>query len=386
MPKRISPARQLPAAKVSAWRLSRQRLAGRPAKDPATVARDLVGVQAQVLSSAALSIALRTGGRVEATSEALAKRRLMRLWAHRGTLHLFAAVDVPVTVAARRTLEPWRRPAWLRYFGVTEVQMERAIEAVGEILDDGVPRTRAQLSDAMEADYGKAFAGLVRGSWGTFLKQAGNKGYVAQAWTGDSSVAFVRPDRWLRSWRTVDSDEAMRTMLLRYLAAYGPASPAEVNRWWGMTGSGLKPVLKSLCGELTEVDVDGHRGLVRTADLPAIEAAALPPADDGIRFLGAFDPLTVGAGLRAHLIPEAHLARVSRTAGWISPIVLIDGNAAGVWAGIPDGSGLRIRIDMFGRPPARVRKAVEAASGRVSDALGADPVVEFGPVFATDGP
>ena len=46
-PKRAPVA--LPAGKVAAWRLERQRLAGKPAKDPETVARDLVGVQAQVL-------------------------------------------------------------------------------------------------------------------------------------------------------------------------------------------------------------------------------------------------------------------------------------------------------------------------------------------------
>jgi hypothetical protein len=373
----------LPAAKVAAWRLAQQHLAGNPARDPETVARDLVGVQAQVLSSAALSIALRTGGRVEATSDGLKKRRLLRLWAHRGTLHVFAADDVPTIVALRRPMEPWRRPAWLRYFGVSEAQMEQAIEAVAEILDDGIARTRAEIAEVMEAEYGKAFADLVRGSWGTFLKQAGNRGYVAQAWTGDSSVAFVRPDRWLTGWRVEDPAEATREVVLRYFAAYGPATPAELNRWTGLAGRGLKPVLKELGDELTDVDVDGHRGLVRAQDMPAIESAELPNGDDGIRFLGPFDSFTVGAGLRQHLIPAAHLSRVSRTAGWISPVVLIDGAVAGVWTSVRDGTRLRITIDPFGRESPKVRKAIAAAAGRVADAHGADAVVEFGRVFAT---
>jgi hypothetical protein len=372
----------LPAANVAAWRLARQRLAGDPAKNPETVARDLVGVQAQVLSSAALSIALRTGDRVEATSEGLRKRRLLRLWAHRGTLHIFAADDVPTIVALRRPMEPWRRPAWLRYFGVNEAQMEQAIEAVGAILDDGVPRTRAEIAEVMEAEYGKAFADLVRGSWGSFLKQAGNRGYVAQAWTEDSSVAFVRPDRWLKAWRVHDPNAATREVVLRYFAAYGPATSAELNRWAGLTGRGLKPVLKDIGDELTEVDVDGERGLVRTRDLPEIEAAK-PLPDGGVRLLGPFDPLIVGAGLRGQLIPEAHLSRVSRTAGWISPVVLIDGAVAGVWSSARDGTRLRITIDPFGRPTAKLRSAIAKAAERVAEVQGTDPVVEFGPVFAT---
>jgi hypothetical protein len=380
-PKPGAPLRAIPIEKLVAWRLARQRLSAPLAKSPEVVARDLVGVQAQVLSSAALSIALRTGGRLEATAEGLEKRRLIRLWAQRGTLHIFAADDVPTIVAARRPMEPWRRPAWLRYFGTTEKEMETAIEAVGEILDDGVPRTRAELSDAMAAGHGQAFAELVRGSWGGFLKQAGNRGYVAQAWTGTSSVAFVRPDRWLKRWRVEDPDEALRALVLRYLAAYGPASAAEINRWWGVAGAGIKPVLRSLGDELTEVEVEGHRGLVRTKDLGALESATLPRDDNGIRLLGPFDPLTVGAGLRGHLIPAKHLSRVSRTAGWISPVVLVDGRAAAVWDSKRAGDRVTITIESFGRAGPAHRRAFAAAAERVASAHGARAIVAYGRVF-----
>jgi hypothetical protein len=373
---------ELPASKVAAWRLARQRLAGNPARDPGAVARDLLGVQAQVLSSAALSIAIRSKGTIDATPKALAARRLIRSWGMRGTLHLFDGDDFPTIIAALRLKEPWRRPAWLRYFGMTERQMEQGIEAVGEILDDGVPRTRAQLADDMDARFGKAVAELVRGSWGTFLKQASNKGYASQAWTDDSSVAFVRPDRWLPRWRTEDPDAAHRTLVLRYLAAYGPASPAEVNRWWGVTGGGLKAVVKELGEQLTEVEVEGERGLLRTEDVHEIEGT-VALRDRRVVLLGPFDPLIVGAGLRSWLIPSEHLQRVSRTAGWISPVVLVDGRAAGVWTSWRDGERLRITIDPFGRPAATVRSAISAAARRIAKAQGNDAMIEFGPVFAT---
>ena len=95
MTKRGTTAIPLPADRLAAWRLARQRLdhAG-PARDPEQVATELVGVQAQVPSAATLSIALRTHrGQVAATAEALAARRLVRARAMRGTLHLFAAAQ-----------------------------------------------------------------------------------------------------------------------------------------------------------------------------------------------------------------------------------------------------------------------------------------------------
>ena len=246
------PATMLPAA----WRLVRQRLAGNPARDPETVARDLVGVQAQVLSSAALSIALRSKGSTEQTTRALAERRLIRSWGMRGTLHLFDGDDFPTIVAALKVKEPWRRPAWLRYFGMTERQMEAGIEAVGEILDDGVPRTRAQLAGDMDARFGRAVGELVRGSWGSFLKQAANKGYASQAWTDDSSIAFVRPDRWLslnpipitagvrKFWATAPND----------VWAWGES---EVMRWdgrgWSRVDAPVRQIVTAMWGAPNDV-------------------------------------------------------------------------------------------------------------------------------------
>lgn len=388
MPTRLEvPQQAIPVEHVVAWRLARQDLVEPFAKDPVEVAHDLVGVQAQVLSSASLSIALRlqakSGGALDATAAALADRRLVRMWGHRGTLHLFAADDVPTLVASSIPSEPWRRPAWLRYFQVTERQMERAIEAVGEILDDGVPRTRAELADAMRAEHGDEFARLVGGSWGSFLKQAGDKGYVVHAWTGDSTVQFTRPDRWLQSWRVEDSREAMRTLVRRYLAAYGPASIDEVARWWGQLGGEMRPLVRELAPELTEIEAGEHRGLVLTKDVRAIEAAELPRGDDGIRLLGPFDPFTVGSGLRGHLLPAKHLKRVSRTAGWISPIVLIDGRAAGVWSSETKGSTLVITIDLFERTAAKTKRAIAMAAERVASASGARLRLAWGPVFGS---
>jgi hypothetical protein len=129
------------------------------------------------------------------------------------------------------------------------------------------------------------------------------------------------------------------------------------------------------------VEVEGHRGLVRTKDLGALESATLPRDDDGIRLLGPFDPLTVGAGLREHLIPAKHLSRVSRTAGWISPVVLVDGRAAAVWDSKRAGDRVTITIESFGRAGPAHRRAFAAAAERVASAHGARAIVAYGRVF-----
>ena len=381
---------RLPADRVHAWRMERQLLGKVAARTPAEVAHSLVGVQAQVTSSAALSIALRSkasreaGAPVDATTRALHDRDLVRAWAMRGTLHLFAAEDVPLVAAALENREMWRRPAWLRWFGLTEPEMEALIEAIGDILDDGVPRTRAELSVEVGARLGADAGRHLLGSWGSVLKIASDHHFLVQSAEPDAGVRFVRASRWVRDWQDIDPVGALPRLVERYLAAYGPASMKEVLRWWGATILAvMKPVFSELGDALVEVDVEGASGYVRRDDLAAIEATR--PTRNAVRFVGGFDPLIVAAGLRRQLIPDAHLARVSRTAGWISPVVLVDGRAAAVWDSRIAGSRVSITVDPFEAPAPEIRSAMHDAAERVGIAYGLPVTMDFGRVFDRPG-
>lgn len=377
----------LPADRVHAWRMERQLLGRAKAGTPAEAAHRLIGVQAQVTSSAALSIALRSkrlrgrGAPVEATTRALLDRTLVRSWAMRGTLHLFAADDVPLVAAAMRGREMWRRPAWLRWFGLTEPEMEALIEAIGEILDDGVPRTRAELAVIVEERLGREAGRHLLGSWGSVLKIASDRHYLVQSAASDAGVRFVRASRWIDGWHEHEREPALVELIVRYLAAYGPASIREVLRWSGTSlHAEMRRLFRELGDAVVEVEVDGDRGYVRREDVAAIEA--MRPQGGAVRFVGGFDPLIVGAGLRSQLLPDAHLKLVSRTAGWISPVVLVDGRAAGVWGGRVVGSKMAITVDLFEPFAPDRRRRVGVAAEAVGAACGLPVEVGYGRVFA----
>src|SRR5947209_17446590 len=91
---------------VNSWRLSRHHLAKRARREQIEeVVSDLCGVQAQVLSYAALAIWARVEGiTMQDVQDALWKSRsVVKTWCMRGTLHLLAASDLPIYVAARKT-------------------------------------------------------------------------------------------------------------------------------------------------------------------------------------------------------------------------------------------------------------------------------------------
>src|SRR3954465_7276394 len=141
---------------VQAWRLGQQRLAPRfDRRNFAEVVERALGVQAQVMSAAELSI----GVRVEAlTREDIRRalwqdRTLVKTWAMRGTIHIFAAEDLPLVVAARCAGGGRHRLSDFLQLGFTEKQYEEFLLAVAQVLADAgdVPVTREALANGVAA-------------------------------------------------------------------------------------------------------------------------------------------------------------------------------------------------------------------------------------------
>jgi hypothetical protein len=341
---------------VAALRLDRQHLDERTTPDRLVdVVRELVGIHAQVMSSAELQVAARIDGlRASDVREALWERRsLAKVWAFRQTLHLLAPDDLIDFVAAAPSLERWHSAAWLRYFGMKEAEVEALIEAVGASLSER-PMTRTQLVDAVTARIGKpALAEAMLTGWGTFLAPAAQRGHLIFGPSEGRNVAFVSPSAWLGrrvergAGGAAEADDALGRLVFRYLAAFPGASREMIARWWG--GGRITAVnraMKRTPDELSEIDVEGTTGWLRRADLPALRAAESPR---GVRLLPGFDPFVNELPRRTEaLLAVANHDRVHRTAGWVTPVVLVDGRVAGTWE-IGGGQDGTVEVQPFER-------------------------------------
>ncbi len=194
-----------------------------------------------------------------------------------------------------------------------------AVLAAGRTLLEEHPRTAAELRrwlglqwpDRDPAALAYAVRGLLplvhvppRGVWG----QSGPVALTtAEAWLGRSVV----PKR--------DPGEA----ILRYLAAFGPATVADARTWSGL--SGLREVFERLRTRLVTFRDDSGRELydVPGAPLPDPETPAPP------RFLPEFDNVLLSHADRTRLISGEHRRALIK-----DPMmrgVLLDGFVCGTW-------------------------------------------------------
>jgi hypothetical protein len=316
-----------------------------------------------------MQIAVRVDCTVEDVRRALWKdRTLVKTWLMRGTLHLIPAADLPLFTAAMSTR--WVKPsnAWLKFVGLNETELSGLVRTIGDSLN-GHPMTREEIIAVAGKGQSEKVREWLKSGWGGFLKPVARQGLLCFGPSRAQNVTFVRPQEWLGEWRDFEPDAALLEVARRYLRAYGPATKADFARWWGNWPGIGNAAWSGLARELVTVSVDGLRAEMLAADLPTM---AGEKTNQSVLLLPAFDPYVLGHAKRDHLFERVHAPKVSRTAGWISAVVLVDGRVAGTWTHTVGGKKLGIIVEPFKTLPSAVRSGIRDRADSLANALGLD--------------
>jgi hypothetical protein len=336
--------------------LDRQLLLERSGVGAAEAVRHLVGLQSQVPETPYVGLWTRlTGFGFDELAGLLTGRRVVRIALLRGTVHLVDAEDA-------LWLRPLLQPALERQFegsqwargvaGVPRAELAR----VGRELVEERPRTPAELRaelgprwpQADPAALATALRHLLplvqlppRGVWG----QGGGPLHTTLThWLGRRCEASADPDPAAR-------EAATREAVRRYLAAFGPATAADAQRWSGLTG--LRRTMAGM--DLVTYRDEAGRTLF---DLP--EARLTDPQTPAPpRLTAPFDNLVLSHQDRSRVLDEAHRFRVMTVNGLVSGTVLADGWTAGSWRTDRSGGRGAARVTLTvtpfpaATPPAR---------------------------------
>lgn len=362
-------AAELSWPQVHAFRLQRHHLSRRaPKKDMGEVVGQIGGAQAQLMSAAEMQIAVRIDCKVDAVRKALwTDRTLVKTWLMRGTLHLTRSADLPLYTAAMSTRWIRVNKSWLKFMEITEAELRKVVDDIGDALN-GTPLTREELIDLVGKGRSARIREILKSGWGGMLKPAARAGRLCFGPNRGQSVTFVRPQDWLGSWSDVDPDKALVEVARRYLRAYGPATKSDFQRWWGNWPGVGNAAWSGLAKELVQVAVGGTSLDMLSSELDAVKKAKI---EEPVQLLPAFDPYVMGHANRDHLFERVHAPKVSRTAGWISAVVLVDGSVAGTWTHTLANKTLRVTVEPFRKLTPAVKSKIGLRLDTLAGALGA---------------
>ncbi|MGW0180135.1 winged helix DNA-binding domain-containing protein [Nocardia sp. NPDC003345] len=356
--------RELSLRALNRTLLVRQHLAARSELGPYDMVRHLVAVQGQEPNWPYVGLWSRLSGFGHDDLGALLRdRKLVRSTTLRRTVHLSTAEDFR-----------WLRPTVQAYVAgvlnaayfrteIDGIDLPELAAAGGELLsgrrlsrgDLGRElsgrfpgRHTRRLAESVEVLVPMAH-GAESGEWGRWRNRYVTIG-LAEEWIG---AALTSPDP--------------DTLILRYLAAFGPATVADIQAWSGLTRlaevvAALRPRLRVLRGP------EG----VELFDLPDA-----PSADPGlpvpVRFLPAFDNAVLGYRDRRRIVSEEDRRRTAREASAGVPVYLVDGFVHGRWA----LHGTTLRIEPWHPLGAGVRDEIEGEARRLLAFVGGDPDSEI---------
>lgn len=124
------------------------------------------------------------------------------------------------------------------------------------------------------------------------------------------------------------TDPVGESLVLRYLAAYGPAASADLRAWSGLAG--LPAAVAAVRDRLVSFRDERGRELLDLPDAPRPD----PDTPAPVRFLPAFDNAILGYDDRRRIVDDAD--RGLSVAG--ERVVLLDGRVAATWTSTPDGA------------------------------------------------
>ena len=319
-------AYSLTRSDLQRMRLRNQRLLTRDDTAAESLVATLGAVQAQERASALLAIRARATGMTEAAlTEVLEqKRRLLRTWCLRGTLHLVASDDVHwlLPLVAPRLLKNSRR----RYqqLELDEQTLADATELIIAALADRGPLTRTELAAFLEEHNVSAEGQRMP----HLLRRAALLRLLCLGPERDGEETYVLLDKW------IDRPEVQvggwETLADRYLTAYGPASVDDFVRWSGARKGEARKAFTAVQDTLVDVAFEGQTLWLSAAQAERLLDGSARP-EPPTRLLPAYDPLLLGYHSRDWLVAPEYARRIHPGGGFLRPTLVAGGEAAGTW-------------------------------------------------------
>lgn len=315
---------------------------------PEAVAR-LAGMQAQVPKPPFLGLWSRLADFTrDDLRRAIAGRELVRATMMRGTLHLVTREDF---LGWRAALQPMLTKA-VRSITKGATPDVDALLAEGRRFFEERPRTFDELRDhlaALHPDHNERWMAYTVRMHLPLLMVPDDS-----LWSFPASADFTTAESFLGE--SVRPAAHAQPLALRYLAAFGPATPADFQAWSGLGNA--KPLFEELRPQLVTFRDERKRELFDLPGAPRPDEETPSP----VRFLPEYDNLLLAHADRARVIADEHRPRVVTKNLRVLATFLVDGVVAGTWT----IEKKQIVLEPFGKLARNIREQLEDEGERLA--------------------
>ncbi|TME53170.1 MAG: winged helix DNA-binding domain-containing protein [Chloroflexi bacterium] len=334
--------------------LSRQLLLKRRRASAASTIERLVGMQAQAPNLPYVGLWARLlGFRHQELSRLIQTRAAVRLSLMRNTIHLVTRRDaiglkplfMPLGERGFMHGSPWGR-------GLKDADMISVQQAGREIMGEK-PRTVAELARIMAARFPDHDANAL--AYGVRYMVPLVFTTPRGVWGAGGPVALTTFEAWLGRppGLAIDAEQ----LVLRYLAAFGPASPPDMRAWSGLA---MRGVFEHLRPRLKIFQDENGRELFDLPRAPRPDAGTAAP----IRLIPDYDNILLAHADRTRIMPEGRHLGMFSSNGVMQGALLVDGYVRAMWRPNTDKGASTLLITPFGKALPRSQQPAIAEEAR----------------------
>ena len=308
---------------IAQRRLHNQHITRRTLETPQALVEWLGAVQAQDYAAAKWALGLRLQDATDDDIEqAFADGTILRTHVLRPTWHFVSPADIRWLLAltaprVRATMAYYDRKLEL------DDDMFRCTNTVlANALQGGKQLTRDELASALKLA-GIATDGEQRVTH--IIMRAELDGVICSGARRGKQFAYALLAERAPQARTLDRDEALAELTVRYFTSHGPATVQDFIWWSGLTAADVKAGLAMVTSHLLHETINGQ---------PYWFSPSTPPEQNlsqAAHLLPNYDEYTVGYTDRSTIFDALHTNKLDPRGGLLANAMVVDGQVVGTW-------------------------------------------------------
>jgi hypothetical protein len=347
---------------VARWRMRAVRLSGARFDAPEAVVGWLGAVQSQDYGPAKWSVGQRTAGVGDAdVDRAFADGAILRTHVLRPTWHFVLPAEIrwmlELTAPRVHALSAY----YYRQLGLDEEVLQKATALLVGALRGGNQLTRRELAAVIEGA-GIATRGF---RFAYILMNAELNGVICSGALQGRQHTYALLEERAPQAASLDRDEALAALTLRYFTGHGPATEKDLRWWSSLTAADVARGLELVGPRLQREVVDGVTYWFAEPP-PPLEAAA-----PTVHLLQGYDEYIVGYSESKYLLDVAGTARArTKDRAVFNHVVILDSQVAGHWKRTLKRGSVTIEAALYAPFDDAQAAALQAAADRHGEFLG----------------
>ena len=294
-------------------------------------------------------------------------RTLVKTHCMRQTLHLLPSTQYATYISANRNTRVKQVRNVMDRFKITDREADQLLRVLLDALAEK-PLAQKALRAIVRPQVSKKVRAWMDKVWG-IARPAVAEGLVCYGPDHGNEITYVRTDQWLPKQKSISPEIAQQFLLRGYLRACGPATARDFAHWSGIAMKEVTPLWKSIEEEFAEAQLQDRKAYILREDQAALRESKLKGPN--LRLLPSFDVFLLAHSEKSHMVHDRHYKLIYRNQGWISPVILLNGQVIGTWSHERKGKLLSVKLAPFDKLPKSAFPHLESEATRLSTFLGA---------------